>query len=140
MVNRKQNWPLLLSAFLRDRKDAAFIWGANDCLMFAADAVLALTGFDPAAQWRGRYSTKEEAEALLHEFGGVPGLITKGLGIEGHDKVLKAKRGDVVMVSTDAGLAGGVIDDRGTGIAVPTPEGNGWKRLPLSSAVKVWGY
>lgn len=138
MVKRLEGWPLKLSAFLRDRQFMPFEWGKNDCLMFPADAVLAITGFDPAAEWRG-YSTQEEAEKLLKELG-VTGLITKGLGFKGHREILKAKRGDVAMMKLPSGVTGGIVDDTGKRIAVPLADNNTLVRIPLKMAWRIWSY
>lgn len=45
---RLHDWPLRLDAFLRQRRAVPFAWGAQDCALFVADAVQAMTGQDPA--------------------------------------------------------------------------------------------
>lgn len=50
---RLKNWPSLLDAFIESRRNEPFRWGVNDCGLFAADAVRAITGIDPAAAIRG---------------------------------------------------------------------------------------
>lgn len=42
-----------------------FAWGAHDCALLVADAAEALTGVDPAADLRGRYSSEGGAHRLL---------------------------------------------------------------------------
>lgn len=46
-----------------------FEWGRSDCVTWAADVVRDGTGTDPLGDWRGRFSTAEEASALLSERG-----------------------------------------------------------------------
>lgn len=137
---RQKNWPLLLSAFLREKRKADFVWGENDCLLLAADGVLAITGSDPAAQWRRKYASKEEAVELLKAHGGVRGIITEGLGIEPHHEIMKAMRGDVAMINTPEGHAAGIVDDSGQFIAAPNYGGKGLVRVPLAAALKIWSY
>jgi len=38
-----------------------FNWGQHDCCLFSANVVLEATGIDYAKEFRGKYSTKEEA-------------------------------------------------------------------------------
>ena len=37
---RRADWPERLAAFIEARRRQRFVWGANDCVLFAADAVL----------------------------------------------------------------------------------------------------
>jgi len=68
---RLKNWPSRLAAVVAVAQTAPFEWGAHDCCLWAADAVLACTGQDLAAAWRGTYSTAAGAAALLHDLGGL---------------------------------------------------------------------
>jgi len=54
-----------LHDFLLARAAVPFAWGSNDCCLFPADAILAGTGVDLADDFRGRYTTKAEAFALI---------------------------------------------------------------------------
>jgi len=121
-----------LTAFIEDRRSAAFEWGANDCIMFAADAVLVQTGEDLAAEYRETYRTAGDAARLLKRLGGLEAVATKALG---EPKPWPyAQIGDIVLVK---------LDDRehlavcmGTHYAVPAPQ-----RLafwPMAGAVKAW--
>lgn len=51
-----------------------FAWGSNDCCLFAADCVKAVTGRDPAADLRGAYSDAAGAARMLAKLGGVDGI------------------------------------------------------------------
>ena len=64
-ICRLEQWPKLLAAFIVSRRAMPFEWGKNDCGLFAADAILAMTGVDLAAEIRGTYSTEAEANAAL---------------------------------------------------------------------------
>ena len=135
MVKRFDDWPKRLSAYLRERQPMAFEWGTNDCMMFAARAVYALTGHDYFTEYAG-YSDEASAAEALKKHRGVAGIITACLG-QGSDKVLTARRGDVVLVKWPDFTAG-IVDDSGARIALVSKEG--LVRIPLSNAIRVWGY
>lgn len=67
MRHRVRQWQSLLGALFAERAQDHFEWGRNDCALFAADCVLTATGFDPAAEFRGKYATEREALRLLKE-------------------------------------------------------------------------
>jgi hypothetical protein len=62
---RKADWRSRLSAVVEGKRRLALSFGTNDCALFAADCVEAMTGVDLAARFRGRYSSADEAIALL---------------------------------------------------------------------------
>lgn len=117
---RHENWPSLLSDFIEQSLHIPFDWGQSDCSLFAANAVLAMTGTDHAAEFRGRYKTAREATQLLKAFGGVAGMVERS-GLQ-EVNVLMAQRGDVVLVDTVGGDALGVVALDGR-VACQGPEG-----------------
>lgn len=128
---RRDNWPSLLSAFVEQSLDKPFQWGISDCSLFAANAVLAMTGTDHAAEFRGRYKTARAARQLLKAFGGVAGIVER-TGLE-EVSPLMAQRGDVVLVDTAEGDALGIIGLDGkvvcqgpSGLTFLTPGGFGF--------------
>lgn len=133
MVARFDNWPLLLSAYLTQRRAMPFEWGSNDCLTFAAKGVHAMTGVDFSADYPA-YSTEAEAIDLINQHGGVEAIITAALG-EGTDKVLTAQRGDVALITIGDPVAG-LVDDTGQRIAVFIR--GGLIRIPITRASKLW--
>ena len=58
MGPRLADWSARLSDYVTRCANTPYALGHHDCALFAAGAVEAVTGVDPAAQWRGRYSTK----------------------------------------------------------------------------------
>ncbi len=56
---------------MSSRLDTPFEWGSNDCCLFAADIVQAITGHDFAASFRGTYSDAFGASSLLGSLGGI---------------------------------------------------------------------
>lgn len=141
MVSRYQDWPTRLSEFLMTRGETPFEYGANDCCLFVADAVLAMTGVDfAAADFRGRYKTEAGAYKALKKFGGggIAGMMEEFCRCGDFEEVAPAYagRGDVVLVN-HAGLeALGVVDLSGTQAMVTGPEG--MVRLPLGLATRGW--
>jgi hypothetical protein len=81
--------------------------------MLAADVVVALTGQDPAAEWRGTYDTEAGADALLRECGGLAALAAQVAAAAGIAECPPAfaQRGDVALVSW--------LDVRALGVIMP---------------------
>ena len=66
---RKSNWEDDLSVYLAGKAQEPFCWGSHDCALFAASAVEAMTGTDPAADFRGQYDSQTGARAALRSIG-----------------------------------------------------------------------
>ncbi|MBU2979001.1 hypothetical protein [Alteromonas sp. C1M14] len=98
-----------LTQFILENKNKPFIWGENDCCLFAANALLAQTGYDYAAQYRNRYTTRLGAARVLVNDGhsDLVDVLTSALG----DPVprLMARRGDVVLVDYEGELTAGIM-------------------------------
>lgn len=94
-LTRAQDWPERLEAFLRQRRNAPFQWGLNDCVLFAADWVFDATGHDAAADFRSTYEDAEGALRLARSLGGLDEIATAALGAP----ILwqRASKGDIVL-------------------------------------------
>ena len=69
-MKRLPDWRNRLEAALDDIRRSPFAWGEHDCgPSLAGRAVLALTGEDIAAPYRGRYRTASEAVRLIRDEG-----------------------------------------------------------------------
>ena len=79
-TQRLPDWQPRLAALFAARQAEPFAWGRFDCCLFAADAVLAVTGHDPAAELRGTYATEQEAAHVLRRVGGVAGVAIRRAG------------------------------------------------------------
>lgn len=66
---RRRDWQARLTAYLSLAAREPYAVGRHDCALFAAGAVEAITGHDPAGQWRGNYSTKAGGLRLLKAAG-----------------------------------------------------------------------
>lgn len=102
-INRLPDWEIRLAAYLCDKQGAIYKYGENDCAMFVADAVLAMTDHDILAAFRGKYSTAAGSVRALKRYGAGDLKATfdtllppKPIGY--------ARRGDVVMSDGAVGL------------------------------------
>lgn len=136
MVTRKENWPILLSEYLTERRKMTMEWGKHDCMAFVAKGVEALTGHDFFKDYSD-YNSAESAKTMVDANGGITGIICKCLGHNGSRNILTAKRGDVVIVKTPE-VVGGLVDDSGANIVLITAQG--LIKLPLQRAWRVWSY
>lgn len=103
-MTRFPDWPERWNAFVEERRNRPFQWGANDCGLFAADAVLAVTGTDIAKDWRG-YRTERGALNRVKKVGGMRHFLTlpeKHIGL--------AQRCDMVLVDLDGRETFGIVD------------------------------
>lgn len=120
-MTRLPCWPERLAALIEARRNHGFVWGAQDCCSFAADAVLAMTGADPLAAWRGAYDTEEAAERIIGP-DGLAAFVARLLAEFGAREVRPAfaQRGDWALVTVgNQALCGVVLDGR---VAVPGAE------------------
>jgi hypothetical protein len=76
-VERLDGWEGRLFDYLKDAAPRPAKWGRNDCVLFACDAVEAMTGVDLVAEIRGKY--KSRAGAVL-EIAAVAGRRSSVVG------------------------------------------------------------
>ncbi len=134
-MQRRQDWPLQLNACIEAARGRAFERGRWDCMLFAADCVLAMTGEDPAAWARDLYGTKLEALRILRERGGIENVIAEAGGVPLASPKL-AQRGDIVLFNWNDGEGLGVV--LGDKAAVPAAEG-GLHYAPMKLWLRAWG-
>ena len=116
MLVRLPHWRSALSSCIEEALQRPFEWGRHDCALFAADAVLAMTRVDLAAEWRGRYSTARGAIRVLRR-DGHDDHIACAAGHLPEVHPARAAIGDIMVVETPEGPALGVLT--GAAIAVP---------------------
>lgn len=125
-------WFCALDAFVAERRDMPFKWGANDCFTLAADWLVKVRGEDLMADLRV-YSTMLGAYRLLEQNGGVLAAATSRLGdpIQGSF----AQVGDVVMARHgDDRLSLGVC----VGGHIAVPGDDGLVLVPITAAEAAW--
>ena len=68
-MTRRSTWEADLSVYITSVRARPFAYGEHDCGLFAAGAVMAMTGEDPGAPFRGRYSNEIGCAKALKKFG-----------------------------------------------------------------------
>lgn len=138
-LQRKNNWPEIMLAEIDAASKRGFVWGENDCCLFVCNVILAMTGTDPAAWFRGKYSSATWATRRLREFAG-GGLLEAAHKIT-HDLDMpemswpRAMRGDVAYYDAARLPALGLVTGREVVFVAPDA---GIARRPISDMHTVW--
>ncbi|MFZ2996292.1 DUF6950 family protein [Sphingobium sp.] len=102
-MHRLPDWDARLAAYLEPLRTRPFAWGRYDCCLFAAGAVMAMTGVDPMPEFRGRYSTPIGSLRALTRYGA--GALDATLDTKFERIVANlAQRGDIVMSGAALGI------------------------------------
>lgn len=135
-MKRTEGWEKRLAELVRARERTPFAWGSFDCALFGADAVRAQTGEDPAAAYRGRYSTKRGAYAALRRICG--GGVAEAVEANGWPEITPAlaRRGDVGLTGTPEGDA--VVVCLGRDWAGPRFGAVGLARVERAAIMRAW--
>jgi hypothetical protein len=89
--------------------------GAFDCAVFMADWVYLVTGRDPIADVRGRYSTERQFLKIVRHEGGFEAACARRLAACGYVEAATPGAGDIVAVLAPFAKRRGVIQRRPTG-------------------------
>lgn len=99
-------WEEALSEYIATKRYDRFEYGFNDCCLFAAGAVIAVTGEDPMPEFRGKYDSLKGSLKVIKEIGAgtlEATMDSKFLEIEiGH-----AQRGDLAFFDDSVGVVMG---------------------------------
>ena len=118
---RIDGWPDRLIAEVERHRGMAFEWGASDCVSFFADCVVAITGDDPAADFRGWFSKRSAASRMRSK--GLKSIEAGVLARFPSIPVAMAGRGDLVYpAKVDKMMAPAVI----TGAHAISRNEDGW--------------
>ena len=135
-MKRLDDWRARLAAEMDRQRRDPFVWGEHDCAIgFSAGIVLALTGEDVAAPYRGRYRTAKGAAKLLRD----ARAETLGDFMAQHFPEIhpvQARVGDLGVVAADGPIAEGVCMFDASGVVVMTEQGHG--RLPRDAAFRAF--
>lgn len=137
MVARRGDWERALAAYIAECEARPYAWGEHDCAMFAAGAVIAMTGADPVPEFRGRYSTAAGSIRALKRYGA--GTLEATMDAKFAEcPVGFARRGDLAWHEGSVGVVAGpfalfvgAIDDGET-------EQAGLIRVPRAAWQKAW--
>lgn len=132
---RFPDWTERLAQFFAERQAQPFAWGVQDCVSLAADAAVALTGLDPLTEYRGRYASEAEAEALMGD-DDLQAFVARLMAEFGAPEcpVNFAQRGDWAMVQVGNQLVTGVV----MGGRVAAPGARGVAYVPIKRAICAW--
>lgn len=141
-MKRLVHWERKLAEFHKVAFRRPFVWGQSDCCLTASDGVLAITGIDPGARFRGAYCDMAGGYRAMRDFsgGGVAETIA-ALMAENHwpeVPVLMARRGDVGLVPS--GLPGAQSEAAAIclGAHWATQGENGLINLPIKAGLRAW--
>jgi hypothetical protein len=128
---RRDDWVEQMWLAIEDHADTEFVWGVNDCCLFVARVVDAMTDSDIETQLNAAYTDEETALAYIASFGSLEAAVSSHLGQPEPGRPL---RGDVVLIDGGDGPALGILV--GGYIAGMGP--NGFVYLPRSEALQRW--
>lgn len=100
---RLPDWESRLAAYLDAICDMPHVYGQHDCALHGANAVLAQTGVDHGAPFRGRYTTEIGAARALRKHGAGTIEATFDAHLSAVAPAL-AQRGDLVMAQGAIGV------------------------------------
>ncbi|MDZ4094525.1 MAG: hypothetical protein U1D35_06395 [Paracoccaceae bacterium] len=132
MTPRRADWQPRLIEYLARIARQPLKYGTHDCALFAAGAVEAMTGADPAARWRGRYSTVRGGLRHLRAAGYLD-HITLCASLFTEAPVARARAGDLAVLPGPDGPALGVV--QGEFVYVLRAEGLAWVELLAAERV-----
>ena len=122
-----------------------FAWGSNDCALFAANGIKAITGVDVADDFQGKYTDEASAFALIQKVtggttvGDAAAHCAKKYGMTERANPLFAARGDLVVFQAPTGsLVAGLVHLNGRHL-ISVGE-SGLFRFPISKVQRAWTY
>lgn len=127
---RLPDWERRLSAYLAEPGRDVFEWGRQDCALFAAGAVEAVTGVHPFPEVAGTYSDAEGAAEVLRGLGGT--LFRTIDSAFPRKEPGFAQRGDLVFAQKAVGVCMGA---RGVFLQLDFP---GFAFLPRDTFTHAW--
>jgi hypothetical protein len=136
-MTRHSDWPVKLHQKLIEYKNTPYQSGVHDCILAACTFIEAITGTDPAVEFRGKYSTDLGAAKVVkaHSCQTLLELVESIAASHGMTPVPAQHhhRGDLVML--DEGLFGIVHLDGLHAVYVTT---QGLAIKPLSAIRRIW--
>jgi hypothetical protein len=146
---RLKDWEQRLADFVERARRTPFIFGENDCGLMGANAVLAITGTDPAEDLRGQYKTATDGMRLMAaavdmesydgpDYAAYPDFLSARLGEPVHPA--RARKGDLVLgIFGDPGQqAYSLMVDLGKDYLLAAKDGAITERKDLVTATSAW--
>lgn len=132
-MTRRPDWRERLAAHLLAARATPFDWGAHNCVLACADAVLAMTGADPIADLRGFHPTRFGALLRLRRAGffDVAEMLDARL-----PRIAQAREGDLLALNDGPLNTTLIADGRGAGWGLGAL---GFVRSALPARCMAWG-
>ncbi|MEL6754937.1 MAG: hypothetical protein AAFP81_00765 [Pseudomonadota bacterium] len=126
---RRSDWQQKLSQEAIRLQNTPYEFGEHDCILFAANCVLAMTGRDLADDIRGRYKTEIGAARIIKNegFSSLGDMIADRLP---EIELREVGRGDVVLCDGPYGEFAAMV----VGKTCVSPGRNGMIHIPVSQA------
>lgn len=135
-AGKRRDWEVRLESHITASVHRLFRYGCFDCCIFAADAILEMTGVDVMKKLRD-YKGAKAAKRILSDLGGMEKALEIIAGENRMDEVavLKAQRGDMVLIPGKR-PAVGILSLDGSWVVVPSVRGV--YRIPLTLCKRAW--
>lgn len=127
-MTRFPDWRSRLRDYLETVARRPFKAGQHDCALFVAGGVEAMTGVDPAAEWRGKYRSLKKGRAMAGD------MVAIAADLLPEVPPIFAQEGDVAVLDADGEDAFGLV--QGPLIYVLRPDGLGL--VPLTEAKRAF--
>ena len=99
-------WEDALVNYIAIKRHEPFEYGVNDCCLFAAGAVIEITGEDPMSEFRGKYDSLKGSLKVIKEIGA--GTLEATLdGKFPEVSIGHAQRGDLAFFDDSVGVVMG---------------------------------
>jgi hypothetical protein len=103
---RIPTWEEALANYMAEKRHEPFEYGVNDCCLFAAGAVLQITGEDPMPEFRGKYDSLKGSLKVIKEIGA--GTLEATLDTKFPEVAIgHAQRGDLAFFDGSVGVVMG---------------------------------
>lgn len=122
-------WEDALANYIAIKRHEPFEYGVNDCCLFAAGAVLEVTGEDPMSEFRGKYDSLKTSLKVIKEIGA--GTLEATMDAKFPEVAIgNAQRGDLAFFDDSVGVVMG-------GFAYFVSD-DGLERIPRDMWDKSW--
>ncbi len=122
-------WEDALANYIAIKRHEPFEYGVNDCCLFAAGAVIEVTGEDPMPEFRGKYDSLKGSLTVIKEIGA--GTLEATLDGKFPEVAIgHAQRGDLAFFDGSVGVVMG-------GFAYFASD-DGLERVPRAMWDKCW--
>ena len=99
-------WEDALANYITTKRHEPFEYGVNDCCMFAAGAIEAITGEDPMPEFRGKYDSLKTSLKVIKDIGA--GTLEATMDAKFPEaEIGQAQRGDLAFLDGSVGVVMG---------------------------------